>query len=191
VKAFLVFVAVLLATPAMAADPQDSPYGGLPSSLVPQPLLLEVRFGAYVHDPLSPERGSADLNGEVLLAPWTFDPHGWSFLVPRVHIGVTGNLGGKTSHADLGLTWTYVVTQSIFTEATFGGAVHDGSTGSASGPGHNALGCSPLFRESASLGYRINTTWSVMAIIEHMSNAGLCAQNRGLTNAGIRVGYSF
>jgi hypothetical protein len=83
------------------------------------------------------------------------------------------------------------VTRSIFTEATLGGAVHDGSTGSAPAPGHNALGCNPLFRESASLGYRINATWSVMAIIEHMSNAGLCAQNRGLTNAGIRLGYAF
>ena len=169
----------------------NPPYGTLPSSPAPQPLLSELRFGAYVHDPLSPERGSADINGEVLLAPWTFNPHGWSFLVPRVHIGATGNLGGKTSHVDLGFTWTYDVTQSIFTEATFGGAVHDGSTGSVSVPGHNALGCSPLFRESASLGYRINATWSVMATIEHMSNAGLCAHNRGLTNAGIRVGYSF
>jgi lipid A 3-O-deacylase len=31
----------------------------------------------------------------------------------------------------------------------------------------------------------------VMATIEHLSNAGLCAQNRGLTNIGARIGYTF
>jgi hypothetical protein len=30
-----------------------------------------------------------------------------------------------------------------------------------------------------------------MATVEHMSNAGLCSQNRGLTNVGVRLGYTF
>jgi hypothetical protein len=30
-----------------------------------------------------------------------------------------------------------------------------------------------------------------MATVEHMSNAGLCKQNRGLTNYGARIGYRF
>ena len=30
-----------------------------------------------------------------------------------------------------------------------------------------------------------------MATIEHLSNAGACGQNRGLTNVGARLGYSF
>ena len=30
-----------------------------------------------------------------------------------------------------------------------------------------------------------------MATVEHLSNAGLCANNRGLTNVGLRVGYTF
>ncbi|WP_081449527.1 acyloxyacyl hydrolase [Rhodomicrobium vannielii] len=30
-----------------------------------------------------------------------------------------------------------------------------------------------------------------MATIDHMSNAGLCDTNRGLTNAGVRLGYKF
>ena len=55
----------------------------------------------------------------------------------------------------------------------------------------NALGCSPLFRESASVGYRFTPSWSIMATIEHLSNAGICAQNRGLTNVGVRLGYTF
>ena len=32
---------------------------------------------------------------------------------------------------------------------------------------------------------------SLMATIEHSSNAGLCSENRGLTNAGLRLGYRF
>ena len=30
-----------------------------------------------------------------------------------------------------------------------------------------------------------------MGTVEHMSNAGLCDRNRGLTNFGARVGYAF
>ena len=55
----------------------------------------------------------------------------------------------------------------------------------------NALGCSPLFREAAAVGFRLNEHWSVMATVEHMSNAGLCGDNRGLTNFGGKLGYTF
>jgi hypothetical protein len=48
-----------------------------------------------------------------------------------------------------------------------------------------------MFRESASLGYRITSNVSVMGTVEHISNAGLCDQNRGLTNVGLRLGYRF
>ena len=30
-----------------------------------------------------------------------------------------------------------------------------------------------------------------MGTVEHYSNAGVCDRNRGLTNVGIRLGYSF
>ena len=46
-------------------------------------------------------------------------------------------------------------------------------------------------RGAASLGYRLTPTWSVMATVEHYSNAGLCAHNRGLTSFGLRMGYTF
>ena len=58
-------------------------------------------------------------------------------------------------------------------------------------PGRNAMGCNWSFRESGSLGYRLTPAWSVMGTVEHMSNAGFCDENRGLTNAGVRVGYTF
>jgi hypothetical protein len=53
------------------------------------------------------------------------------------------------------------------------------------------MGCAVTFRESATAGFRITQNWSIMATVEHMSNAGLCVENRGLTNAGLRLGYTF
>ena len=69
--------------------------------------------------------------------------------------------------------------------------VYNGKTGDNVGPNRVALGCSPLFRESASVGWRFDEHWSLLATIEHLSNGGLCDQNRGLTNVGARVAYSF
>jgi lipid A 3-O-deacylase len=154
--------------------------------------LSEVRLGTFAHDPMSPEKGSADLAGEILFAkPWSAPGSNWDFLLPRPSVGATINFAGKTSQAFAGLTWTYDITKSIFVEAEFGGSVNNGKTGLIVPAGHNAMGCNVSFRESASLGYRINANWNVTATIEHMSNAGLCTQNRGLTNYGARIGYSF
>ena len=38
---------------------------------------------------------------------------------------------------------------------------------------------------------RDRESWSLMATIEHYSNAGLCEHNRGMTNFGVRLGYRF
>ena len=173
--------------PASAADYTLSP-GPLPS----QAFQYEIRGGVFAHDPFSPEKGSADINAEFLAKlPFAAPSGGWSFLIPRVHVGGMLNTAGRTSHVYAGFTWTYDITRAIFAEASFGGAFHNGYTGDAPRYHENSLGCSPLFRESASLGYRLTENWSVMATIEHMSNAGLCKQNRGLTNVGARIGYRF
>ena len=39
--------------------------------------------------------------------------------------------------------------------------------------------------------YRLSQSVSLMGTIEHVSNAGFCERNRGLTNMGLRLGYSF
>jgi lipid A 3-O-deacylase len=160
-----------------------------PSSASP---VSEVRLGALAHDPMSPERGSADLSGEVLFAkPFTSPDPLWNALLPRPDVGFTASFAGKTSAAYAGVAWDYNVTDRVFAEAGFGGSVNDGKTGNNIPDGHSAIGCNELFRESGSLGYRLTQNWSVMATVEHMSNAGLCDRNRGLTNEGLRVGYSF
>jgi lipid A 3-O-deacylase len=157
-----------------------------------QNFVSEVRLGGFAHDPSSPESGSVDLNGEVLFAkPATSENPIVNALIPRPHVGATVNFAGKTSQAYAGATWDYDITDRIFAEASFGGSVNDGKTGNIVPPGFNKVGCNALFRESASLGYRVTEHWSVMGTVEHSSNAGLCPQNRGLTNVGARIGYSF
>jgi hypothetical protein len=170
------------------------------ASLPPQPSytqsslspISEVRGGVFEHDALSPERGSYDASAEVLFnKPWTSSDPLWNILLPRPDIGGTANFAGKTSEAYAGVAWDYNFTDKIFTSSSFGGSVNDGYTGKNVPPGHNEMGCNWSFRESESLGYRLTPNWSVMGTIEHMSNAGFCVENRGLTNAGVRVGYTF
>ncbi|GGE50920.1 hypothetical protein GCM10007276_29930 [Agaricicola taiwanensis] len=156
-------------------------------------LFEEARLGVFAHDPDSPEEGSVDINGEILSSrlPLINPLSRWAWLSPRLHLGGTVNTAGDTSHAYAGLTWTADITQRIFIEGSFGGAIHDGETGDIVPNDRSDLGCSPLFREAGSIGYRVTTNWSVMASIEHLSNAGICDSNRGLTNYGVRVGYRF
>ena len=184
-------------TDARAADAAQPAQVRLPDPVVPgrQTLFSEIRIGGSAQEPGGPEEGSANLTGEILFSkPFTAADLFTSYFIPRPHVGGSVNFRGDTSFAYAGLTWTYDLTTWLFIEGSFGGAVHTGNTEASLTriPANEApLGCSPLFRESGSVGVRLSTNWSVMATIEHMSNAGLCAQNRGLTNVGARVGYTF
>jgi lipid A 3-O-deacylase len=163
-----------------------------PQSITSPSFISEVRLGVFAHDPDSPEGSTADLNAEILFArPVAVADPFWNLFVPRPHIGTSLNTAGKTSFAYAGLTWTVDVWRGLFVEASFGGAVNNGATGQFVPDDRNALGCNASFRESGSLGYRLTESWSMMATIEHYSNAGLCDQNRGVTNIGVRLGYRF
>ena len=151
----------------------------------------ELRGGVFAHDPVSPEKGSADINAEMLSPRLPINAGSWQILVPRLHLGSTINTAGKTSHGYTGLTWDYDLTKTLFVEASFGGDLNNGKTGNTLVQGRNAMGCSAAFRESGSLGYRFSSNLSLLATIEHASNAGFCERNRGLTNMGLRLGYSF
>jgi lipid A 3-O-deacylase len=185
--------ALAAGTGAYAADLTRSPVVAPPIPVLPQPapgFISELRLGVSAQDPSGPESGSANLTGEVLSARFfrSADPV-LDLFIPRLHLGGSLNLDGETSFGYAGLTWTFDVTPSVFLEASFGGAVHNGETDRV--PGHDALGCTALFRESGSLGFRLTRNWSVMGTVEHLSNGGLCSNNRGLTNVGVRVGYTF
>lgn len=192
----VVFAAMACASPALCADlpqPHTQTQTGNASAgmdWLSQTPISEVRLGAFAHDPSSPEGGSADVNGEILSKKlWAGNGAPWDSLIPRFSLGGTANFVGKTSQAYAGLTWDYDLTRQVFVEASFGGDVNNGKTYAV--PGRNAMGCNVMFHENASLGYRLDAHWSVMATIEHSSNAGLCTQNRGLTNYGLRLGYAF
>jgi hypothetical protein len=189
-------VALVAAGAAGAADmgrrpsPQPMPMP-MPAALQPS-FVSEARFGVFAHDPWSPERGSANLHAEILFAkPFTPADLFTSYFVPRPHIGASLNLSGATSFAFAGLTWSVDITDRVFIEASLGGAVHNGETGRHVQHDRSALGCSPVFRESASIGFRLTQNWTAMATVEHLSNAGICNANRGLTNIGARFGYTF
>ncbi|MGO4706096.1 acyloxyacyl hydrolase [Microvirga sp. 2MCAF38] len=168
-----------------------------PTATVPPTtsFVSELRFGLSAEDPWGPEgrNKSANLTGEILFAkPFTASDLFTSYFIPRPHIGGSVNFEGFASFAYAGLTWTVDITPTFFVEGSFGGAIHNGEKGHLyASPDRSSLGCSPLFRESGSVGVRLAANWNLMATIEHLSNGGSCADNRGLTNIGARVGYSF
>ncbi|MEM8812960.1 MAG: acyloxyacyl hydrolase [Pseudomonadota bacterium] len=156
------------------------------------PYVDELRFGAYYTNPDQAERGAV-LQGEVIFSqflPYEFDNKFLNaLLLPRIHVGGNLNVTGDTSAAYTGLTWQLPIYGPLFIEGTFGGAVHNGELDNAP-PDRQQLGCPIAFRESGSIGLAFDK-WTILGTVEHMSNAGWCSENDGLTNFGMRVGYKF
>ncbi|MFC3703992.1 acyloxyacyl hydrolase [Devosia honganensis] len=161
--------------------------------------LSELRGGLFAHSADEPgaffgifdTSRMQDVNVELLFhVPGLTD---WPALGElRPHLGATVNFGGLESMVYAGLSWTVPLFDTpVFLEASFGAALHNGSTNGVAAYPARHLGCSPLFRESASLGVMVTETASIMATVEHASNANLCDGNRGLTNMGLRFGWRF
>jgi hypothetical protein len=177
----------LLAMAATGSASAQSPDGWRSRSIVD-----EIRLGLYGHhiEPSGTEQGGLDVNAEILFAkPVSAEDRGslHSFLMPRIHIGTQINVDGDTSQLYAGFTWDLRIHERFSVEVTFGGAVHDGPT---NGEG-SAFGCVANFRESGSIGVGLTERLWLYATVAHMSNAGLCDRNSGLTSGGLRLGYSF
>lgn len=152
--------------------------------------LSEIRVGALYHDqgPFSSNKeGGVDANLELLFASPDFFDILWS---PRPHMGLSYNSSGDTSQAYLGLTWEWDFLEDFFAGFSLGGMVHDGFK-TTQRLDRKELGCRILFRESITFGYRFSKHHSLMAFLDHSSNAKLCSRNEGLENVGIRYGYRF
>ena len=169
---------------AQAADPRTAP--------ADFPIIDEFRFGILAAD-LEDGGGSDDtvaLNVEVLTPPLGYSANETVLdvlLHPRLHLGANINTDPDgVNQVYAGVTWDFDLTDRLFLEASFGGAVHDGET---AGNDSDSYGCTLNFRESVSLGFNLSENLSLMVSVDHMSNAGLCDQNQGLTNAGVRLGY--
>lgn len=154
--------------------------------------ITEARLGLFAANLEQSEGEQAEvrINGEVLFEniPGNYTDPFWDvFLRPRPHIGfsLTPNENG-TDQVYAGVTWEVRLTEWAFVEASFGGAVHDGPT---AGNDPDSYGCTVNFRESASLGFELSERTRLLFTVDHMSNAGLCDQNQGQTNAGVRLGY--
>ncbi|MGV1864738.1 MULTISPECIES: acyloxyacyl hydrolase [Rhizobium] len=154
----------------------------------------ELRFGASA----SIQTGHDHENGvfpdvQVLFNPFGYNPAGdWKDQIthPRIHIGTSIGTGGSADQLYSGLTWTMTYSSGIFTEAGFGGVIHNGNlTAENDGP---KLGCHLLFHEYLGAGYNFDSHWSLMAQVAHSSHADLCnGPNAGMTRAGLLVGYKF
>lgn len=184
------FLACVIGTSALNAQER------MPESVAAPPSSMqnEFRLGILRHDPWSGtsrsvRQGQMDLHGQILL-PFPFiDTR--SPLIPRMQIGGSLNLAGRTSHAFAALAWTYDITSNLFAEAAFGGAIAGAPNSAHRIQAHRDMGCKPQFREAASLGYRLSANWSLITTAEHLSNGGLCTRNRGMTNFGAMLGYRF
>ena len=109
---------------------------------------------------------------------------------PRPHVGISVNSAGDTNQAYLGLTWEYDFKQDYFANFSLGAGYHDGYKETPL-LDRKSLGCKLLFRESLNVGYRLNKSNSIMAHLDHISNAKLCSTNEGLESVGFRYGYHF
>jgi hypothetical protein len=173
--------------PAMNSPATSSLVFGPPTLYHPE--RFEIRGGVFAHAIGSPEAGSADINAE-LVAPRFFTIPGLpDYLTPRLHIGGMGNLAGRTSYVYAGGLWTFNLTPRWFAEGFFGGIVHNGELSDVSTT-MNGLGCRWAFHSGGSIGYRLNDRWSVLGTFDHLSNATLCTNNKGINDFGLRLGYS-
>jgi hypothetical protein len=173
---------------------ETSPFGDLlsPEATYRLHAPFEARLGVFAHEPGAPEKGSADVSGEVVFGNIISTTDAWwSFATMRADIGGTYNTAGKTNGIYAGPIWTLALTDKLFVEGSVGGAFNDGMTGPIKPVHRSGMGCHWGFHESASIGYNLTEHWSVMATAEHYSNLNLCALNHGVSNFGVRVGYTF
>ncbi|MEM9013599.1 MAG: acyloxyacyl hydrolase [Pseudomonadota bacterium] len=118
---------------------------------------------------------------------------------PRPHLGVAiATDNDATSQIYAGLEWRQHLARRLFVAGAVGGAVHTGETDTFDPVADLSrlnntqfLGCRALFRIAADLGVEVTDHLSVSIAWSHISNAGLCDDNEGLDNLGLRVGYRF
>jgi lipid A 3-O-deacylase len=156
----------------------------------------EARLGLGAANPGGREGGLLNFGGELLTPRIaTLNDRIANAFVPRFHIGSSLNLNG-TAFAYAGASWTFDLSDQVFVEAALGAAVNNGKSRGVVPTDRLNLGCDMGARGAASVGYRINDRWSLIATLEHFSAAG-CSSSvaagspRGPANIGARLGYSF
>lgn len=150
--------------------------------------ISELRAGVGWHDPGIISFGREDgPSGSIEVL---FDSPGFlaAIWAPRPHLGVT--VSGQTSQAYAGLSFEWDLTDRLFAGFSVGGMIHTADLDTRD-PDEARLGSRVLFRESITLGVRINESNSVSLTADHASNAFLADENEGLDTIMLRYGYRF
>ena len=151
----------------------------------------EIRLGTAYHGYEGREAGTVDVMVDALLPAFDLGkPLASDVFSLHPQIGADINTQGKTNAAFAGFAAVMKLPANFKIEGDLGGSVNDGKT-TSSDSSRSELGCTVLFREALGLGYQVTKEVSVMAFAEHMSNANLCSPNNGITNFGVKIGYSF
>ena len=208
IAAFAIALSALAALPAQAQTtaPAPAPQSASPASLTtPMPfanVVDELRFGVGYHmvyytmlPPTTPQElyldRLEDVSFDVLFTTPTLDAFYW-LGSPRPEIGTTLNLKGEDSLLHAGLTWTVPVFDTPFyVEGTFGAAAHNGYLGDEAPAGRRKYGCRVNFYERFGVGVNVSDNLTATLAYEHMSNAGLCSHNAGISNLGLKLGWKF
>lgn len=152
-------------------------------------LVSEIRLGALGHDQgfTSHKEDGIDVNAEILFADTGWFGDDWTL---RPNIGGNFNTDGSTNQGYAGMVVGHRLFGPFFFDVGAGGALHDGKLDTTD-PERHSLGCHLLFHLQGDVGVEIGDTWSLMAHIDHISNADLCDRNEGLTDIGVRLGARF
>lgn len=162
----------------------------------------ELRFGVGYHmvyytmlPPATPQElyldRLEDISFDVLFTTPSIDVFYW-LGSPRPEIGTTLNLKGEDSLLHAGLTWTVPLFDTPFyVEGTFGAATHNGYLGNEAPAGRRKYGCRVNFYERFGIGVNVSDNVTATIAYEHMSNAGLCEFNAGISNLGLKMGWKF
>lgn len=155
----------------------------------------EVRGGLYLQGCCgfgSDKEDGVALNGEVLFN----SPRFLSVLgAPRPLVGASiATDGDATSQIYSGLEWKINISR-WFVAGGGGVTIHNGEA-DAYDPVADAArvndtvfyGCRVLFRVAGDVGYRLTDRLSASFHWNHISNAGLCSDNEGLDQMGLRLG---
>lgn len=168
-------------------------FAGASHAIVP---VDEVRAGVYAQSCCG--FGSSKEQGAAINAEALFDSPSFLSVLgsPRPLIGATfATDSDATSQIYSGLEWQVDVSR-WFISAGVGVAVHNGETdqydpvADAARVNHTVFyGCRALFRLAGDVGYRLTDNISASVHWNHISNAGLCNENEGMDQLGLRLGF--
>ena len=121
---------------------------------------------------------------------------------PHINGVFAVNSAGETNFGSVGLVWDHRLFRQLYGSVDFGIGLTDGvADPPKSGPSADydqahrlLLGSKVLFREALGVDYRLPRHWSIGLEFVHASNGQILGShhyNRGINDAGLRIGYRF